>query len=152
MTRVDPAVARRLGADVPARYSEAEEAFAAKVRMAGLDPPVREFAFHERRRWRFDFAYPRYRIAVEIEGGIYPMKQADGTMRLGRHSSGAAFEKDAEKYNEAAIRGWLVLRFTAKMVADGRALAMLEQAITAVGVRRGLPTRTMGQRHDLENE
>ena len=38
----------------------------------GLDLvwPEREFRFCER-RWRFDFAWPSHKVAVEIDGGIF---------------------------------------------------------------------------------
>jgi very-short-patch-repair endonuclease len=50
---------------------------------------------------------------VEIEGG---------THNRGRHTRHAGFESDAEKYNEAAIMGWLILRFTTDMVEKGTAI------------------------------
>ena len=35
-----------------------------------LPPPVAEHRFHETRRWRFDFAWPDHRVALEIAGGV----------------------------------------------------------------------------------
>lgn len=60
----------------------------------------RQHKFHETRLWRFDFAYPEYKIALEVHGGTY--------MR-GAHSRGPQQRKDMEKASEAAILGWLVL-------------------------------------------
>lgn len=65
--------------------------------------PVREYPFHPTRKWRFDFAWPDVKVAVEIEGGIY---------KIGRHQRPEGFRKDCEKYNEATRLGWSVLRFT----------------------------------------
>ena len=65
----------------------------------------------KRRSWRFDFAWPIYKIAVEIEGG---------TWSGGRHTRGQGFEADAEKYNTAESMGWHVFRLTAAQVYDGR--------------------------------
>jgi very-short-patch-repair endonuclease len=65
--------------------------------------PTPEFRFHPKRRWRFDFAWPAEKIAVECEGG---------TWSGGRHTRGKGYEGDCEKYNEAVILGWRVLRFT----------------------------------------
>lgn len=145
MTRIDPGTAARLGVATPAersgRYSEAEETFAVQCRQAGMVEPQREFQFHPTRKWRLDFAWPLAKVALEVEGGIYPMRQADGSMRPGRHTSPKAFELDAEKYNEAAVMGWCILRATARMVKDGRALAIVEQALAAAGGRHGIPTR-----------
>ena len=70
----------------------------------GLAEPVREHRFHQTRRWRFDFAFPAFKVAVEMEGGG------------GRHHSFAGHHADCCKYNEAIRLGWRVLRFTAKHV------------------------------------
>jgi len=40
-------------------------------------------------------------IAVEIEGGVWTG---------GRHTRGAGFRQDMEKYNEATAMGWRVFR------------------------------------------
>ena len=63
--------------------------------------------------WRFDFSWPEYKLAVEIEGGVFVR---------GRHSRGAGFTKDCVKYNSAALKGWRVLRFTTQHVQQGYAL------------------------------
>lgn len=81
-----------------------------------ISQPETEYRFHDTRRWRFDFAWPDYLLAVEVEGGQWIN---------GRHQRGKGFEDDCEKYNEAALDGWMVLRFTGDMVKDGRALEML---------------------------
>ena len=36
---------------------------------------------------------------------------------------------DCEKYNEAALASWKVLRFTAAMVRNGEALGVIERAL-----------------------
>jgi len=100
--------------------SEAEDQMAAIIKMAGLPEPVRELVFAPPRRWRFDFAWVDRMIALEIEGGVFAG---------GRHVRGAAFEKDAEKYNAATVMGWQVYRVTTPMVKDGRALATIEKAL-----------------------
>ncbi len=74
-----------------------------------------EHRFHPVRRWRLDFAHLKHKIAVEIEGGIF------AKARLG-HTTGIGYKKNMEKYNEAAILGWRVLRYmpeqTGEMVRD----------------------------------
>jgi very-short-patch-repair endonuclease len=100
--------------------SEAEDALAWQLKFSGFPEPEREFRFCAR-RWRFDFAWPTLKLAVEVEGG---------TWAGGRHTTGAGFEKDAEKYNEAVVLGWRVLRVTPNMIEDGRALALLERVRT----------------------
>lgn len=102
--------------------SDLERAFAFQIRAAGIRAPIDEYRFAPPRLWRFDFAWLEERVAVEVEGGLYVG---------GRHSRAAGFEADAEKYAEAAIAGWLVLRVTGHMVEDLRALKLLERALRA---------------------
>ena len=90
------------------------------VRDAGLPAPRREHRFHPTRRWRFDLAWPDALVAVEVEGGAYSG---------GRHTRGKGFEGDCEKYNEASLDGWTLIRVTPKMINDGRALAWIERAL-----------------------
>ena len=80
----------------------------------------KEYKFHNTRRWRFDFAWVPEKIALEIEGG---------TWAGGRHSRGKGYASDCEKYSEAAILGWCVIRATTDMVKSGAALDMVERAI-----------------------
>lgn len=110
--------------------SQGEDLLAWQLTQAGIDF-AREFRFTADRQWRFDFALQTTilgkdhfvapgKVAVEVEGGVWAR---------GRHTRGAGFEADAEKYNEAALLGWRVLRFTTAMVEDGRALAIIERAL-----------------------
>ena len=68
-----------------------------------LDGPAleKEFRFHPVRKWRADFAHLPSRTLIEIEGGISVN---------GRHNRGAGFAADLEKYLEAALAGWRVVR------------------------------------------
>ena len=68
----------------------------------GLPAPEREYRFDPKRRWRFDFAWPSLRIAVEIEGGVWVR---------GRHVRPTGYLADLEKYNRAVVLGWRVLRY-----------------------------------------
>lgn len=101
------------------------------LRSKGLIGFQREYQFHPTRRWRFDFADPQAKIAVECEGGVYGFKcpKCGGTgaggqckscrgtgKAFGRHSRATGLENDAEKYNRAAIMGWRVLRFTTRQL------------------------------------
>lgn len=93
---------------------------AEQIRLAGLPEPVAEYRFHPSRRFRFDWAWPEHRVALEREGA---------TWTGGRHVSGAGYESDCVKYSEAALLGWVVIRATASMIRDGRALQLLERAL-----------------------
>lgn len=96
--------------------------------LAGLPKPIAEYRFHPRRQWRLDFAFQqtdvhgaRYvQLAVEIDGGGFVN---------GRHSRGKGIENDCEKYAEAMVLGWCVLRVTPKQVASGQALTWIQQLL-----------------------
>ena len=89
-------------------------------RFPGLPPVICEFRFAPPRRWRFDYAWTEEMVALEVEGGIWTQ---------GRHTRGKGVLGDMEKYNEAAIRGWKVLRATPDQVQSGAILATLERAL-----------------------
>jgi len=96
-----------------------EDTFAQQIHLAGLDGGmVREYRFHPERKWRFDFAFPAHRVAVEVEGGVWTR---------GRHTRGRGYIADIEKYNEAVILGWRVLRVTREHIESGQATKWLEQ-------------------------
>jgi len=86
----------------------------------GIAVPATEYRFHPQRKWRFDIAWPSLRLAVEIEGGIHGGR--------GRHIRPVGFKLDAEKYNEAAIMGWRVIRVTHGWINGGQALSIIERA------------------------
>jgi very-short-patch-repair endonuclease len=68
-----------------------------------------EYKFHPTRKWRFDFALPDYKLAIEIDGGAFlPFG--------GRHGRGMGMVKDCEKYRAAADLGWRVWRFSPKCI------------------------------------
>lgn len=110
--------------EAKSKREKLEKQMAFQIKAAKLPEPEREYMFHGERKWRFDFAYPDIKIAIECEGGTW-MKKA------GRHNRGKGFRDDCEKYNAAAALGWLVLRFTSDMIATGHAINTIEQVLTA---------------------
>lgn len=68
-----------------------------------IEDYVLELQFDEVRKFRFDWAIPSLMIAIEFEG-IMSEKS--------RHTTKTGYSKDTEKYNLAAISGWIVLRYT----------------------------------------
>ena len=100
--------------------SRHELAFALQIRALQLPAPEREYRFHPSRLWRFDFAWPAFRVAVEIDGGIHTR---------GRHVRGAGFTGDCHKLNCAALLDWTVIRLTPAMVRNGEGIAYLEQGL-----------------------
>jgi len=104
--------------------SALEELLEQHIRLTGLPAPSREYRFHPQRRWRFDFAWPRCKVAVEVDGGIYSR---------GRHVRGSGFERDAEKRNAAVMAGWRVLHFTPRHIKSGTAVREIEMLMRKVG-------------------
>lgn len=100
--------------------SSLEARFAQHIRALALPSPEREYRFHPAKRWRFDFAWPALRLAVEIDGGIHAG---------GRHVRGAGFVADCHKLNCAALLDWTVLRLTPCMIKSGEGIAYLEQGL-----------------------
>jgi hypothetical protein len=98
----------------------------AQCRAVGFPKPETEFRFHPSRRWRFDYAWPSFLLAVEVDGGGFVS---------GRHSRGLGMEKDAEKFAEAAILGWTVLRSTPRQIQNGVVLTWIDR----LRVERGWP-------------
>lgn len=68
----------------------------------GIEEPEAEFKFHPIRKWRADFAWKKQRLLVELEGGAFTQ---------GRHTRGAGFVKDLEKYNAAVELNYKLLRY-----------------------------------------
>lgn len=97
-----------------------ESALLLQIRASGLPCPVAEFRFHDTRRWRADFAWPERRLLVEVEGGHWTG---------GRHTRGAGFDADCEKYAEASLLGWRVIRVTGTHIKSGQALDWIRRGI-----------------------
>jgi very-short-patch-repair endonuclease len=80
--------------------------------VAELPEPQREFRFHPVRKWPFDFAWPAYKVAVEMDGGIFIGGKA--------HASGPGIHADHAKRNTAAEMGWRVLVYSARDVGGAK--------------------------------
>lgn len=79
-----------------------------------------EYRFAPPRKWRFDFAFLKHMVALEVEGGVWTG---------GRHTRGSGFVKDMEKYNTAAQLGWRVLRVVPQDVCTVETIEMIHKAI-----------------------
>lgn len=81
----------------------------------------KEYKFHLTRRWRFDYALPAYKIALEVEGGAFTG---------GRHTRGKGFLGDMEKYNTATCLGWRIVRCTPNQLLTTETLQMIKKLMT----------------------
>ena len=100
--------------------SQLEDLFAFQLDAAGLTGYVREYQAIPGRKFRFDFAFVRERLLVEINGGTY---------NGGAHSRGVGLNRDYEKGNLAVVNNWRVLSFDTKQVKSGAALEVVEKLI-----------------------
>lgn len=73
--------------------------------------PHTEYLFEPARKWRFDFAWPRFKVAVEIQG-FGPGGRGGG------HQLQARMMNDNEKHNRAAELGWVVLRYDSRWLGS----------------------------------
>lgn len=121
-----------------AQREKHELALFSQLRALGVERPVREFRFgaeaaggpgrglrarldeHGLKDWRFDFAWPELRFAVEVEGGIHTN---------GRHTRGAGYEEDLKKYHHAMRLGWTVYRCGAHLIKTGEAATLIARLI-----------------------
>jgi len=84
-----------------------------------LPLPVAEYRFDPERKWRIDVAWPNYKIALEIEGGIW---QQTSSGRSSGHANPVRFLRDMEKYNAMTVQGWSLIRCTPEQVENETAL------------------------------
>lgn len=85
-----------------------------------LPPCVAEYRFHETRRWRFDFCFVDYRLAIERNGGVW---------LNGRHNRGTGYLKDLEKLNAAVCAGFYVMQFTPQQITTIEAISTIKTAL-----------------------
>lgn len=136
---------------------EPKDLFASQCRSYRLPPFVQELRFAKSigRQWRFDFAFPDFLLAMEIEGlvvrRVWSAELAGGgpvtikgyvanvtkceamTVAMGRHATITGFREDAEKYNTAAMLGWTVIRFLQNDIKPGHAIDMTQRVLSAKG-------------------
>lgn len=81
---------------------------------------VREYRFHPVRKWRFDYAIPLLKIAIECDGGVFTR---------GRHVRPVGYLNDMEKFNASSELGWLVLKFTPQQLMKEETIATIRTTI-----------------------
>lgn len=104
------------------KQSKLEQKVARQLKSAGLPKPEAEYRFHPVRKWRFDFCWPDYLLALEVEGGVFCPTGS-------RHTSPVGFHNDCTKYNEAALLGYSVLRVTTQHIQEGVVVDLVQRAL-----------------------
>lgn len=100
----------------------------ALIKEASIRTPIKEFRLCVDRRWRCDYVwmfsedrFPLKGVILEVEGGIW--------MKKGGHNTGAGITRDIEKYNEAALLGFIVLRAAKEHLVSGEAMVWVKRAL-----------------------
>lgn len=98
--------------------------FVAMCEQAGLPTPESEWEFHHTRRWRVDIAWPSADppLALEVEGGAFAR---------GRHTRGAGFRNDVEKYNALTCEGWRLIRVLPEQLHKTATIELVRRAMLA---------------------
>lgn len=142
------------------RSEQLHDRFMFDCRTHGLPTPIREHQFAKAtlgRRWEFDFCFPEYMVAAEIEGLVVkrvwvaefegvakqPLRANGRVVNVkdvkselvssGRHAHPEGFIEDCVKYNSAALLGWTVLRFHQKQIESKDAIEMTVRVMSAKG-------------------
>jgi hypothetical protein len=143
-----------------AKKLKTEASLVEQLAAAGLPVPSEEYFFATviGRDWRFDYAWPAYRLALEIEGALFGGRvikvqqgfeyrrvkgekvhvdiEPDTIVRLGGgHNTGERLRRDLEKRNYAAVLGWSMLSVMPDDVRSGEAVAVVRLALQQRGWR-----------------
>jgi len=97
-----------------------------------LSIPEVEYEFHLYRKWRLDYAWPEEKIALEKEG----LFRTGGARGVTGHTSVKGVMRDIEKYNEAALDGWLLIRRPAHIFYQVETIDILKRAFHARKVQK----------------
>jgi hypothetical protein len=118
--------------------SELEKEFARLCVRYKLPVPCREhaFALDMNRRWRFDFAWPEVKLAVELHGLVVVRAASGAQIVRGCHGTVPGMIRDMDKRNAAILLGWNVLTFCQNHFSGDAAIAMTQRALVAKGWRR----------------
>jgi hypothetical protein len=99
--------------------NKTEQAIAARIVELGYPAPEQQFRFHPVRRYRFDFAWPAKRLALEFDGGTFGDTATSG-------HQGHGYANDCRKCNLATAIGWRVYHLSSIMHKEGELTSVLQ--------------------------
>jgi very-short-patch-repair endonuclease len=112
-----------------------------RILASDLPIPVSEYRFAAKssykRNWEFDWAWPEFRVAVEVDGGnsIVKRSKTGRMVAVGYHTQ----DGDYRKINAAQDLGWKVFRIKTSMLKARRGQIISPDAAEVVEqVRRAL--------------
>jgi hypothetical protein len=109
-------------------YTQPFDRFLELCAAAKLPIPAREVLFLPDRDFRFDYAWPCAKVAVEQQG-------------FRDHSTRKGLQRDYEKLNLAQLEGFIVLQFTPKQLQSIEAIDVIRRALT----QRSSPDQILGE-------
>ena len=111
-----------------------EKAFALALQRFRLPPAVEQlkFALDVERKWAFDFAWPQFLVAVELNGIVSGFCNGR-TVDCGGHGTVVGRTRDMDKGNAAILLGWSVLVFSQSHVSSGDAIIVTQRVLVSKG-------------------
>lgn len=98
----------------------------------GVPRPQTEHRFHDKRKFRFDYAWPDIKVAIEIDGINYSSSGGHT-----RHQQAGGYMRDREKDNLAIELGWVVLHYV-PIADDFKSGRFIDQLKNVLAARRGV--------------
>lgn len=117
----------QIGSEI--RRAQGNDAFSLMLSQQLKTQVLKELQFDAKRKFRFDYAIPECRLAIEIDGGAF----IEGG---GRHNRAQGFIKDMEKMNLAAAQGWRVMHFTPQQQYSMLTVQSIKDALQWTSVER----------------
>lgn len=103
------------------KKTDPEDMMAKQLREAGLRGYRRNARFIPGRKFEADFWYPRLKLCIEVDGGLW--------MARGGHTSGSGAKRDRERDMLAYLTdGILTLRVASDHVKSGEAIEWIKEA------------------------
>lgn len=105
-----------------------EDSLADWIRIAKLPAAERQYRFAKalKRRFSADYAWPEFKVLVEVQGGVW---RRGG----GAHSHPLDILRDIERAKFAALLGWYILPVTTDEVKTGSAVEWIRRVLVARG-------------------
>lgn len=101
------------------KRTEVEDLMALQLRENDLIGFKRDAQFVDGRRFRADFLWPKLKLVLEVDGGVW--------MPKGGHTTGKGYTSDRERDVEAALQGFLTIRYVSEQVRSGYAIETFRQ-------------------------
>lgn len=113
---------------VKIKHKELDKITAAFFESHKVALPQPEWQFDAERLYRFDFAWPEQKVALEVEGGIFGYGK---DKKKGAHGSVTGILRDMAKYNLAATNGWRIIRVIPNKLMTMDTIYLIKKALEA---------------------